>query len=107
MDKKEALKIWEHEFGNAEYAYDFTGRKVKQSDYLIENQVGWVVSYVRPLELGGKHEEGNVIILNHNTAFEKGLNYPNFEVVGVKYIVRYDSKGDYYYIEKDDQFGDK
>ena len=31
MDKKEALKIWEHEFGNVEYAYDFTGRKVKRS----------------------------------------------------------------------------
>ena len=100
MDKKEALKIWEHEFGNAEYAYDFTGRKVKQSDYLIENQVGWVVSYVRPLELGGKHEEGNIIILNHNTAYEKADNYPDFEIVGVKYRAFHDEKDDFYYIQK-------
>ena len=36
--KAEALKIWEHEFGNVLYAYDFTGRKVKKDDYLVKNK---------------------------------------------------------------------
>ena len=98
--KSEALIIWEHEFGDVEYAYDFTGRKVKKDDYLVENQVGWVVSFIKPLALGGPIDEGNIIILNHNTAYEKADNYPDFEVVGVKYTIKYDSAEKFYYIEK-------
>ena len=41
-----------------------------------------------------------MIILNHNTAYEKADNYPDFEVVGVKYAIKYDSSDDFYYIEK-------
>lgn len=100
FNKEEALKIWDHEFGNVLYAHDFTGRKVKKDDYLVENQVGWVVSFIKPLALGGPVEEGNIIILNHNTAFEKADNYPEFEVVGVKYRIVHDEVDDFYYIEK-------
>ena len=100
MTKDEALKIWLHEFGDVEYAYDFTGRKIKREDYLVENQVGWVVSYVFPLSLGGKPNEGNTIILNHNTEYEKANHYPEFEVVGVRYIICHDESDDFYYIEK-------
>ena len=100
LNKEEALKIWEHEFGNVLYAYDFTGRKVKRDDYLVQNQVGWVVSLIKPLELGGPFDEGNIIILNHNTAYEKANNYPDFEIVGVKYRAFYDEKEDFYYIQK-------
>ena len=57
MTFEEALKVWNHEFGDVEYAHDFTGRKVKRSDYKEENQVGWVVSYVKPLNLGGPNNE--------------------------------------------------
>lgn len=99
MEKELALKVWKHEFGDVEYAHDFTGRKVKKSDYLIENQVGWVVSYIKPLSLGGKDHTDNMIILNHNTAYEKADNYPIFEVVGKKYQICYDEKEDFYYIE--------
>lgn len=98
--KAEALIIWEHEFGDVEYAYDFTGRKVKKDDYLVENQVGWVVSFIKPLALGGPIDDGNIIILNHNTAYEKADNYPDFEIVGVKYRAFYDEKDDFYYIQK-------
>ena len=100
MTKEEALKIWLHEFGDVDYAHDFTGRKIKRADYLIENQVGWVVSYVCPLELGGPNNEGNTIILNHNTAYEKANHYPDFEVVGTKYTICHDEEDDFYYIEK-------
>ena len=41
-----------------------------------------------------------MIILNHNTAFEKADNYPNFEVVNEKYTIKYDKSEDFYYIEK-------
>lgn len=99
MDKTKALTIWIHEFGNVEYAYDFTGRKIKKEDYMVKNQVGWVVSHVKPISLGGPDNEGNTIILNHNTAYEKADNYPEFEVVGKKYIICHDEKEDFYYIE--------
>ena len=95
MTKAEALKIWLHE-----YAHDFTGRKIKRDDYEVENQVGWVVSHVFPTELGGPNNEGNIIILNHNTAYEKANNYPEFEVVGVRYLICHDERDDFYYIEK-------
>ncbi len=100
MTKDEALKVWQHEFGDVEYAYDFTGRKIKREDYLVENQVGWVVSYVLPLKLGGPKNEGNIIILNHNTEYEKADNFPEFEVVGVRYRIYHDEQDDFYYIEK-------
>lgn len=100
MTKAEALKVWQHEFGDVDFAHDFTGRKIKRSDYMVENQVGWVVSYVLPLELGGPDNEGNTIILNHNTAYEKGNNYPEFEVVGKRYVICHDEVEDFYYIEK-------
>ena len=106
MDKQEALKLWNKEIGQKEYSYDFAGRKIKRSDYLEKNQVGWVVSFVKPLELGGPNDEGNIIILNHNTAYEKGMNYPEFEIVGIKYRACYDEKGDFYYIQKRDDFGE-
>ena len=100
MDKKEALKIWEHEFGSLEYAYDITGRKIKRDDYMVNNQVGWVVAYMRPLSKGGKMDDGNTIILHHHTAYEKGENYPIFTVDCVEYSIQYDETDDFYYIEK-------
>lgn len=100
MTKQEALKVWLHEFGDVDYAHDFTGRKIKREDYNVKNQVGWVVSYVMPLELGGPINEGNTIILNHNTAYEKANDYPEFEVVGVKYKICQDEQEGFYYIEK-------
>lgn len=100
MKKEAALEVWAHEFGDVEYAHDFTGRKIKRSDYGEKNQVGWVVDYIYPVSLGGKKTIDNQIILNHISAYEKGDNYPTFEIIGVKYQILYDEKDDYYYIEK-------
>lgn len=100
MKKEDALKVWLQEYGDVQYAHDFTGRKIKRDDYLVENQVGWVVSYIYPLSLGGKDNQDNRIILHHATAYEKGDNYPEFEVVGVKYHIVYDKNDDFYYIER-------
>ena len=100
MTKEQALKIWLREFGDVDYAHDFTGRKIKREDYQENNQVGWVVAYMRPLSLGGLQNEDNDMIVHHITAYEKGDNFPQFEVVGVKYNVGYDEKGNFYFIEK-------
>ena len=83
-----------------EYAYDFSGRKIKKDDYNKENQVGWVVGYMKPLELGGKDYDGNTIIMHHTTLEEKGLNYPEFQIMNKTYKIVYDDKEDFYYIEK-------
>ena len=100
MKKEEALQVWFHEYGDNEYAHDFSGRKIKKDDYNVQNQVGWVVSYICPLSHGGKKNADNMIILHHSTNYEKADNYPDFEVVGVKYTIKYDDKDDFYYIEK-------
>jgi len=98
---KEALEIWEHEFGNKEYAYDFTGKKIKRSDYNVKNQVGWVVTYLKPLELGGKPDLGNVIIMHHRTCEGRGNQYPTVVIDNQVYNIIHDEKGDFYYIERE------
>ena len=40
MTKAEALKIWLHEFGDVEYAHDFTGRKIKRDDDQKDRKAG-------------------------------------------------------------------
>lgn len=99
MDKKEALLVWQHEYGDQEYAYDIVGRKIKRDDYMVLNQVGWVVTYMCPIEFGGGTDEGNTIILHHHTASEKGIDYPDFCVDEKHYTVKHDLDGDFYYIE--------
>lgn len=101
IDKKEALKFWESEFGTKEYGYDFSGKKIKKDDYLLENQVGWIVGYIKPLEIGGEDNAGNLIIMHHRTLNEKGLSYPKFSINDVEYTAKYNEKSDYHYIEKD------
>ena len=101
MKKNEALLLWNVAFGDKEYAYDFAGRKMKKSDFGETNQVGWVVGFMRPIELGGKDYDGNTIIMHHNTLEEKGLNYPEFECLSKKYTVLDDEKEEFYYIEKE------
>ncbi|HEY8395501.1 MAG TPA: hypothetical protein VIK96_01860 [Bacilli bacterium] len=100
-DQKEALQIWEHEFGNKEYAYDFTGKKIKRSDYMVKNQVGWVISYLKPLELGGKADLGNTIIMHYRTFEERGMQYPRVVIDDNVYNIFYCEKDDYYYIERE------
>lgn len=99
FDKKDALKLWDTEMGNKDYAYDFSGRKIKKTDYLEKNQVGWDITYMHPLEQGGPAHIGNIIIAHHMTIEEKGQNYPTFRIVDKDYIVRYDKTNDFYYIE--------
>ena len=104
MNKLEALEIWHHDYGDNEYAHDINGRKIKRDDYMVLNQVGWVVAYMHPLALGGSKNDGNTIILHHHTASEKGDKYPYFSVDETPYAVRYDEKGDFYYIEEIDKY---
>jgi hypothetical protein len=100
IEKAKALNIWQKEVGNKEYAYDFSGRKIKQSDYLEQNQVGWVITQLRPLEKGGKDNDGNTIIMHHRTKEEKANKYPQFMIEDRQFQIQYDEKGDFYYVER-------
>jgi len=100
MSKDEAIKLWQNEMGDKEYAYDFTGKKIKRSDYLVKNQVGWVITYLRPLKAGGNNNIGNIIIMHHRTFEEWNYQYPEFTIDRTDYIIHYDERGDFYYIEK-------
>lgn len=86
--------------GDKEYSYDFTGKKIKRSDYLIENQVGWLIAYLKPLEIGGSDNIGNIIILHHETFKAKGMQFPKVIINETEYLIHYVEKDDYYYIEK-------
>lgn len=100
MDKDKALALWLDEIGDTTYAYDFSGKKIKMADYLEKNEVGWVVAYIKPLELGGKKEKGNSVIMHYRTQDEKALNFPEFYIGHNRYECFYDKKGDFYYIEQ-------
>ena len=100
MKKEDAIALWLDEIGDTQYAYDFSGKKIKRDDYLEKNQVGWVVSYVKPIALGGTQDKGNVMIMHHRTHDEKGLHYPEFSIGHKKYIAHHEEKGDFYYIEE-------
>ena len=38
MTKEEALLLWLDEIGDNLYAYDFSGKKIKKTDYLMNNK---------------------------------------------------------------------
>lgn len=98
--KEEAFEIWENEIGKPTYAYDFSGRKIKKTEYGEKNQVGWEIGFIKPLEFGGKVEENNFVIMHYHTLEEKGLNYPNFTVEHNKYKIVHDEEEDFDYIEE-------
>mgnify|MGYP001119815266 CR=1 FL=1 len=100
MEKEKALELWLEEMGDNLYAYDFSGKKIKQTDYNVRNEVGWVVAYIKPVELGGRKDRSNSIVMHHRTADEKGLHYPDFAIDHNRYIICHDQKGDFYYIEE-------
>jgi hypothetical protein len=100
FNKEQAFSIWEHEMGKKEYAYDFSGRKVKVSSYLEDNQVGWVITHLRPLDQGGKNNMGNTIIMHHQTFEERAFRYPKFNIGEKEYLIHYKEQEDYYYIEE-------
>jgi hypothetical protein len=107
-DIKNPSDIWMHEYGNKKYAYDFTGKKIKQTEYQQKNQVGWVITYMKPLELGGEANLSNTIIMHHRTFEERGSQYPLITIDNVEYQVIHCAKDDYYYIERvhdEDQSG--
>lgn len=100
MNKEEALQQWLDEIGDVEYAYDFSGKKIKRSDFEVQNQVGWIISYIKPLKLGGPQDKSNSIIMHYRTAEEKGLHYPKFTIVDKAYTICHDQTDDFYYIER-------
>ena len=100
ISKERALKLWKLEMADKEYAYDFSGKKIKKSDYLENNRVGWVVAYVRPLECGGQDNDNNTVIMHHETFEERNNQYPKFKIIKDEYEATYDEKNDFYYIEK-------
>ena len=111
FNKEEALSIWEHEMGKKEYAYDFAGKKIKFDAYLKNNEVGWVITFLRPLSLGGSNNLNNIIIMHHRTFNERNDQYPKFTIDEKEYIVHHNVNEDYYYLEKiidddnDDDYG--
>lgn len=100
MEKEKAIILWLEEIGDSLYAYDFSGKKIKRDDYLVKNQVGWVISYIKPIDLGGEISKNNSMIMHHRTAEEKGLHYPEFTIDHKRYLAQYDAKGKFYYIEE-------
>jgi hypothetical protein len=92
-------KLWENEFGdNTNVANDFTGRKIKKSDYRkIGSQFAWDKDHILPLDLNGPDDIKNIQIAHLETNTIKGNNNP-FVINHIRYFVK---KVKNY--EKDDQ----
>lgn len=67
------MNFWEKEFGDANEAEDFAGRKIRKYAYGQTNaQFGWDIDHIQPLSKGGTDTDNNKQIVHVITNDEKG-----------------------------------
>ena len=99
LTRKNAMKLWEKQFGNVVIAEDFTGRKIQKGAYDQKtSQYGWIFSNILPKSKGGLDTEDNILCVHVRTANDKSENYPSFVSDDIRYSIV--QKGNQYVIEK-------
>ena len=89
LNRKNAMKAWEDQFGKTVQAIDFAGRKIQKGAYEQKtSDYGWTLTYVVPKAEGGKFIPENIICVHVKTAEEKGDAYPMFTANEKKYGVK-------------------
>ncbi|QJB71009.1 hypothetical protein [Mycoplasma sp. 1654_15] len=67
--------IWRKYFDNCELAFDFSGRKMKFSDFENEDSdFSWTLDFMRAQKLNGPENELNIIPVHIKTKKEKADN---------------------------------
>ena len=89
LNRKNAMKAWEDQFGKIVQTADFAGRKIQKGAYEQKtSDYGWTLTYVVPKTEGGKFTPENIICVHVKTAEEKGDSYPMFTANEKKYGVK-------------------
>lgn len=89
LNRKNAMKAWEDQFGKLVQAVDFAGRKIQKGAYEQKtSDFGWMLTYLVPKNAGGSAKPENIICVHVKTAEEKGDSYPAFFANDKKYNVK-------------------
>jgi len=92
INRKNAMKIWEDQFGKIVQAVDFAGRKIQKGAYDQKtSDFGWALAYIVPKTEGGAANPENMICVHVKTAEEKGDDYPVFSANDKKYSIKKDN----------------
>ena len=99
INRKNAMKIWEDQFGKTVQTVDFAGRKIQKGAYDQKtSDFGWTLAYIIPKTAGGNANPENMICVHVKTAEEKGDDYPVFSANDKKYTVK--EEGGEYFVEE-------
>ena len=89
LNRKNAMKAWEDQFGKIVQAVDFAGRKIQKGAYEQKtSDFGWMLTYLVPKNAGGSAKPENLLCVHVKTAEEKGDSYPAFFANEKKYNVK-------------------
>ena len=82
INKNNALRFWEHSYGNKQYATDFHGNLMCKDGYGNRNfcvnylgekiYCGWNIHHILPSACGGTDSESNLICTNIATNEDAG-----------------------------------
>lgn len=87
-----AMRLWEKNFGAAEFVTDFAGRNMDKSDYLyLGSEYGWTCAPILPTENAGSYRSDNLVCCHLLTANEKLNKFPSFKANGRNFEIVYRS----------------
>ena len=92
INRKNAIKIWDRQFGKDVSATDFAGRSIQKGAFgQLTSTYGWCLTHIVPRSVGGSSEEDNLICAHVKTAAEKEENFPSFNANDVRYKISKES----------------
>ena len=72
MNTTQADNYWVSAFGGAEYAYDFSGKRMDRHKYATGGNQSWDLDHIQPISKNGAHGDKNIQIVNQLTNDTKG-----------------------------------
>ena len=104
LNRDGAFNLWKRQYGNAETAIDFAGRRINLEDYGdTQSEYGWNLDHICPLSMEGKTKSYNLTCCNIRTNREKGCSYPFFNANGKRFaVVGYDDETQIVRIDESD-----
>lgn len=89
INKEEARRLWEAQFGKNLTPCDFAGRQMNKASYNDRNsKYGWNVDHILPLSRGGKTADHNLICCHVLTNDEKADKFPCFKANGQSFEIQ-------------------
>ena len=84
--KYKVIDLWNERYGKCEEITDYTGVTMYKSACGNPNSsYEPTIDHIRPLSKGGKDIKENIVICHRDINFEKGDDYPHWNVNGKKF----------------------